>query len=221
MDGIGLIIFGAVGLVAVGVIAFSIHTQKKRTEAWQRVAGELGLPFVGDHSDILHTCATLKAFARGHRRKFSNAIQGDAGDTRITIGDYRFTTGSGKQQSTHVYTMCVLESTRLSTPHCYLRPEVAIFDKLGSLLGGQDINFDDDPEFSRAYVLQADTEAAARELFDEPTRAWFADRRSERFYFETRGNLLVFHYGKTRKPEEAGELMQQALEVMGLLARGG
>ena len=166
MDGIGLVIFGGIGLLVVGSVAIAMWSQKKRTEAWQQVAGELGLPFVGDRSDVLSTCSTLKVFDRGSGRKFYNAIQGDAGDTRITIGDYRFTTGSGKHRTTHVYTLCVLESTSLCTPHCYLRPEVAFFDKLGAMLGGQDINFDDDPAFSNAYVLQAGTEAAARELLD-------------------------------------------------------
>ncbi|MHB8897386.1 MAG: hypothetical protein ACYC6Y_01420 [Thermoguttaceae bacterium] len=220
MDGIGMIILGGIGLLVVGGISLSLWTEKKRREAWQRTADELGLPFLGDGSEILRRCATLKAFDRGTGRKLYNVIQGDAGDTRITIGDYRFTTGSGKHRTTHVYTACVLESGNLRTPHCYLRPQVAFFDRLGALLGGQDINFDDDPEFSSAYVLQADTEAAARQLFGEELRSWFAARKSERFYFETRGSLLVFHYGKTRKPAEAGQLMQQALEAMGLLAKG-
>ncbi len=217
MDGIGLIIFGGIGLLVVVVVGIAMWSQKKRTEAWQQVAEQLGLPYVGDHSDVVSRCPNMKVFSRGSGRRFYNAIQGDAGDTKITIGDYRFTTGSGKNRTTHVHTMCVLESVSLCTPHCYLRPERAIFDKLGALLGGQDINFADDPEFSSAYVLQGDTEAAVRELFDEDLRAWFTDRRSDRFHFETRSNLLVFHYGRKRKPEEASQLMQQALEIMNLL----
>ncbi len=218
MDDLGLILFGGIGLLIVGIIAATMWSQRKRTEAWQRVADELGIPFVGDQSGVLSTYPSLKVFNRGSGRKFYNAVQGDAGDTRITIGDYRFTTGSGKHRKTHAYTMCVLESRSLGTPHCYLRPENTFFDAIGALLGGQDIDFADDPAFSGAYVLQADTEVAARQLFDAHLRAWFTERRSERFHFETRSNVLVFHYGKQRKPEDARQLMQQALEVMGLLA---
>jgi len=220
MDGFVWIFIGGIGLLVVLGIAISMWSQKKRTEAWQRVAGELGIPFVGNDNDALSRCSTMKTFSRGSGRKFCNAIQGDAGDTRITIGDYRFTTGSGKNRTTHVHTMCVLESANLSTPHCYLRPERGLLDKLGALFGGQDINFDEDPAFSKAYVMQGDTEAAVRDLFDENLRVWFADRRSDRFHFETRSNVLVFHYGKKRKPDEASQLMQQALEIMGLLGQG-
>ncbi len=218
MDGVGLIVFGGIGLIVVVGFAVSMTLQKKRTEAWQRVADELGIPFVGESNGILGTCANLKLFSQGHGRKFHNAVQGDAGDTRITIGDYRYTTGSGKNRKHHAYTMCVLESSRLSTPHCYLRPQRAFFDMLGAMFGGQDINFEEDPDFSNAYVLQGDTEAAVRMLFDEEIRGWFVDRKTERFHFETRGNLLLFHRGRKGKPEEASQLMQQALELMGVLA---
>jgi hypothetical protein len=217
MDGMGLIIFGGIGLLVVGGIAVSSWSQKKRKEAWQRVAEELGLPFVDKNNDVLGKCAAMKVFQRGSGRRFYNALEGDAGDTKITIGDYRFTTGSGKNRTTHVQTRCVLQSATMQVAHCYLRPENAIFDKLGAMMGGQDINFADDPEFSGGYVLQGDHEPAVRNLFDDHVRAWFAERRGRRFHFEANGDRLVFHYGKKRKPEEAGQMMQEALEIMSLL----
>ena len=36
----------------------------------------------------------------------------------------------------------------------HLGASLALFDALGKMFGGQDINFDDDPDFSKAYVLQ-------------------------------------------------------------------
>ena len=219
MDGMGLIIFGGIGILVVAGIAIASWTQKKRKEAWQRVAEELGLPFVDTSNDVLGKCAAMKIFNTGSGRRFYNAIEGDTGDTKITIGDYRFTTGSGKNRTTHVHTRCVLQSAKMRVTHCYLRPENAFFDKLGALMGGQDINFDDDPAFSGGYVLQGDHEPAVRNLFDENVRAWFAERRGRRFYFEANGDKLVFHYGRRRKPEEAGQMMQEALEIMGLLSQ--
>lgn len=213
-----LFIAVAVGLVG-GVLVLSHWFQRKRTEAWQQAAADLGIQFLGNRSDVLARCAQMKIFSRGQSRRVTNAIAGDAGDVEITLGDYRYTTGSGKNRSTHSYTVCVLQSAKLNLPHCYLRPEVRFFDAIGAMLGGQDIDFSDDPDFSRAYVLQGDAEIAVRELFDPDVRAWFAARGGRRFHFEAFANTLVFHTGHRRKPTEAKDLMQQALEIMNLLAK--
>ena len=83
MDGIGLIIFGGIGLLVAGGIAISSWSAKKRKEAWQQVAEELGLPFVDTHNDVLGKCAAMKIFNTGSGRRFYNALEGDAGDTTV------------------------------------------------------------------------------------------------------------------------------------------
>jgi hypothetical protein len=212
------IILGVLAVVAVIALAGQWY-QKKRTEAWKKAAEELGIRYLGPQNDVLVRCGQMKLFSRGRSRRVSNAISGDAGDVRITLGDYRYRTGSGKNSHTHSYTICVLESDRLDVPGCYLRPEVRFFDALGSLFGGQDIDFSEDPEFSKSYVLQGDNEAAVRKVFDEGVRSWFAARVGRRFHFEARGGTLVFHTGNRRQPAEARDLMQEALEIMNLLAK--
>ena len=97
MDGMGLIILGGIGLLVVGGIALSSWSAKKRKEAWQRVAKELGLPFVDKNNDVLGKCSAMKIFNTGSGRRFYNALEGDTGDTKITIGDYRFTTETADQ----------------------------------------------------------------------------------------------------------------------------
>ncbi len=207
-------------VLAVGLGAYGLWQQKKRTEAWQRVAGELGIAFLGEANDVLARYGHFQTFSRGRNRRLRNAIQGDSGDVRITIGDFRYRTGSGKNSHTYHRTVCVLQSPRLRLPRCYLRPESMLFDSLGSLFGGQDIDFADDREFSGSYVLQGDSEQAIRELFDADVRAWFAGRQGRNFHFEGQGDALIFHTRNRRKPDEAKDLMQQALEIMNRLAKG-
>lgn len=205
-------------LVGIAAIGLSIWQAKKRTEAWQAVAGELGVEFLGDRHDVLSRHGHMQLLRRGRTRQLRNAVAGDTGDVRITIGDFRYRTGSGKNNSTRVETVCVLQSAALDVPHCFLRPESTLFDAIGSMLGGQDIDFKEDIGFSGAFVLQGPNEAAIRELFDEDVRRWFAARKGRRFHFEAQGNTLVFHTGRRRKPAEAKDLMQEALEIMNLLA---
>lgn len=148
-----------------------------------------------------------------------NAISVSAGDVRVVVGDFRYRTGGGKNRTTHRRTVCVVENDAMNVPHCYLRPERKLFDALGAMLGGQDIDFAEDPKFSRAYVLQGDEEESVRELFDADIRAWFAERKDRGFHFEAQGNALVFHTGNRLPPQRAPEHMDQALQIMKLLAR--
>jgi hypothetical protein len=226
MDEFGLTIF--IGIVVLLVLGFILSRwlEKRRTDAWRRVAEMLGLPFIGVHNLLLNRCPGFKVFSQGENERFYNAIEGETDNIRITIGDYSYRkltggrTGNNTRARRRVQTVCVLESNSLDAPHCYLRPQRAVLDKLGAMFGGQDLDFSEDKAFSNAYVLQGDNETAIRELFDPQVRAWFADHRDERFQFEARGNLLVLYYGKKRDPEDARQCIQQALEVVKLLAGG-
>lgn len=218
MEPVFLLIVGGIGLVVVGIIVLARWSEKKRGDGWRQAAEELGIQFAGEQNDVLSRCSAMKIFNRGHSHTFRNAIEGDAGDTRITIGDYRYITGSGKNRSTHSQTVCVLESAGMDAPHCFLRPTVAFFDRIGAMLGGQDIDFADDPHFSRAFVLQGEDEQAIRDLFDDRVRAWFMAQKGRNLCFEAWGNRLVFHRGRLEKPGEARRLLQEALDVLGALA---
>jgi hypothetical protein len=212
-----------VAIVAVMVVIFvwQRFNEQKRTRAWQEVAQELDMEYLGESGDILSRYGYLRVLRKGRSQRMSNVVSADAGDVRITIGDLSYRRGSGKNRHTHRRTICVLQTDAMDVPLCYLRPEVGFFDSLGSLFGGQDIDFDEDREFSRAYVLQGEDEPAIRELFNADIRAWFTQRAGQGFHFEAQGKVLLFHLGKRRPPGETRELMEQALQIMKRLAGQG
>jgi hypothetical protein len=213
------IVFSLLIVVGVGVAALNMWRQKNRTAAWQQVAGELGIEFLGGGGDVLERCPQMKMLTTGHSQRLSNVISGNAGEVCITLGDLRYVTGSGKSQHRHDQTVCILEAADLDLPHFYLRPQRRLFDAFGSLFGGQDIDFAEDAAFSNAYVLQSENEASVREMFDAEVRDWFSNRAGSGLHFEARQGTLVFHTGRRRKPAEAADLMQQALEIRKLLAK--
>jgi len=211
-------VIAAVAVVVIAVVMTARIMAKKRTEAWQRVAGELGIEFLGKANDVLSRYTEIQMFCEGTSRQFTNAILGDAGDVRITLGDHHYVTGSGKSQQKHTHTVCILQSDQLRLPHCSLRPEVWLLDAVGSLFGVRDIDFDDDPAFSKAYMLQGEDEDAVRGLFTADVRAWFVAHTKRRLFFEACGDTIAFHTGKRRPPEESRQLMEEALEIMNRLA---
>lgn len=212
------VIVGAVALAVALTVIWQVVSARRRTEEWQEVAQDLGLEFLGDDSDILSRYSYLRVLRKGRSQRLKNVISADSGDVRITLGDLSYRTGGNKNRRTHRRTICVLETDALDVPHCYLRPEVTFFDTLGSVFGGQDIDFGDDREFSGAYVLQGDDEEAIRHAFNADVRAWFAERAGRGFHFEAQGKVLLFHLGKHRPPGEARDLMDQALQIMKRLA---
>jgi hypothetical protein len=106
----------------------------------------------------------------------------------------------------------VLDRPNLRLPRSRLRPE-RMFDAIGQLLGAQDLDFAGDPEFSKAYVLQAQDEREVRELYDEQTRRWFAERKHLGLRVETFGSTMALAV-KPIPPEKARDLFDQALDLM-------
>lgn len=210
-----------VAFVVIGILFAVIGNirENKRTQAWQELAQQPGMTFLGESSDFLSRYGHLKLFQTGRSRKVRNMVAVESGEVRVMVGDFSYRTGSGKNSSTHRRTICVLESATLNVPPCNLRPEIRLLDALGSVFGGQDIDFAEDPQFSQAYVLQGDDESAVRELFAADVRAWFCERISKRLHFEAQRNTLVFHTGDRRPPTDAPSMMDQALQIVKLLSR--
>lgn len=213
------VIFGGIALLIVSSMYFSYVRDRKRTEQWRQVAEQLRVPFLGEQNDLLGRFGGMRMFQRGNARVFRNAVAGDLGPVRMAMGDFRYTTGSGKNRRTHQFTVCIVENDTIDVPACHLRPERRFLDALGSLFGGRDIDFADDDEFSRSFVLQGDAEPAVRELFNQDVRAWFCTNRRANLQFEARGNTLALHTGRLFPPEEAAQLLQFALEITKVLGR--
>jgi len=208
-----LIIGAVIGLI-VGIIALASYMEKKRTEALTAFAQANGYAMEQDLAGFRTAMGSFKLFNQGHSRDLRNLMRGNRDDVSVSICDYRYTTGSGKHQQTHNQTVCVLRSPKLRLPHFFARRQVALFDFLGKVFGGQDINFDEDPEFSKAYVLQtAGSEDELRRLFQQPLRSQLTALAPKGVQIEAREDTIVYHLAKRLKPEQISELVDDALAV--------
>src|SRR5439155_23750164 len=95
--------------------------------------------------------------------RWTFTIAGTSGGTSFTAFEYRWTTGSGKSSRSHRIG-ALLWTLQRSLPQFFLAPE-GWWDKLAAYFGGQDIDFDDSPAFSRSYRLRGADEGAVRALF--------------------------------------------------------
>lgn len=207
-----LVFVGLSGFVA-GLYAFMRHLERKRTEAVHAWAPQNGFTVDPDWNGFHATLQQLTVFSQGHSRKLRNLVRAKRDDDQLALCDYDYTTGSSKGH-THQYTLCVVQGRRGAMPHFFARPQMALFDSLGKLFGGQDISFEEAPEFSKAYVLQTlGAEYELRGLFNEQTRAAFTRLAAKGVRVEGVGAMLVFHYGCRLNIERLSELVDDTLAV--------
>ncbi|MFN3244707.1 MAG: hypothetical protein ACE37K_24595 [Planctomycetota bacterium] len=150
------------GILLVAVFAyFGWLQEKKRREALQGLAQELGLRFDPgvDHGHD-DEYAQFEIFRRGHGRVARNTMTGTVllfdRPCRLVAGDFRYkvTSGSGKNRSTTTYNFSYLiVHPPWDTPPLLVRPE-GMWDKLKGAFGFDDIDFESD-EFSRKYFVKS------------------------------------------------------------------
>ncbi|MHC4872149.1 MAG: hypothetical protein ACYTFY_09920 [Planctomycetota bacterium] len=204
------------GIVAViaAIIALFWYLEKKRTEAFEELARNMGFEF--DKDGFNPNLDSFELFSQGHSRRQKNVMSGSANDIDITIMDYSYTTGSGKSQTTHNQTVIVFESDMLNLTSFTLKPE-HFLHKIGSAFGYQDIDFEANPEFSDNYILRGEDEAAVRELFTNDILSYYAGKKG----ISTEGSsnkLIYFTAGKRPKVEEIQAFLEEGFEAFNLFA---
>ena len=210
-----LIFFAIAGLIA-GAIYVSIVLEKKRTAKIQELAGGMGLTFLaaGD-SELQSRLSAVNMFTQGRDRRLTNLISGATEECTISIFDYQYTTGSGKQTQTNKSTIAALESTNLNNPAFTLRPE-NLFDKIGGMLGFEDIDFPEHEMFSRSFVLKGPEEVEIRSFFDKKLLDFFGERAGSSV--EAIPGMMIYYIpGRRRKAEEFAALLEEAYKVFGAI----
>src|SRR5947208_8979121 len=172
-DGIvTLVVFGGVAVVAGGVALVNWLLTRRRRRTYEAFCLERGYRFdPARPGEEAHHAATCRLFTEGRGRRWTFTIAGSSGGTPFTAFEYRWTTGSGKNSQTHRIGGLLWTMER-SLPQFLLMPE-GLWARLAAYFGGQDIDFAESPEFSRAYRLRGSDEAAVRALFTPAHRQVF------------------------------------------------
>lgn len=209
-------VFGFLALVVIG-LAGAAWYEKKRRETLRRTASELGLEFAPKPNDLLRAPLTrLALFNKGRGCRAKNALSGQIEDIRVAIFDYRCTTGSGKNSSTHRQTVAAFEIPQSAFPAFEMRPE-HIFHKIGNVFGYRDIDFDDYPSFSARYHLRGENEEAIRALFGAEVIEFFSGRN--KLWIEARGSVvIIYRAGRRVKPGEISALLADSFDIATRLA---
>lgn len=208
-----LLVVGVIALIG-GIAYLAWLMEKKRTEAMSAWAQAHGFVFEGERPQLVDELSAFKLFNQGRRRIVKNLMRGAKDPGAVRIADYQYTTGSGKHQTVWQQTICVITTPGRSAPHFFARRQRALFDALGKVFGGQDINFDDDPAFSKAYVLQSVGDEQQLRHFMSPGLREALTRLSDRnIVLEVVGETMLLHQGRRLKPDQLDGLVADAINL--------
>lgn len=155
------LIFSALVLIAVLVAVVAYQQARKRREELSLLARSLGLRFDPYCGDVHDRYEGFSPFGQGYSRRSSNLLSGRIGQIDWEIFDYHYTTGSGKHRQTHQVGV-VAANVPIVFPTMMMRAE-GFFDRIASLAGFDDINFESE-QFSRRYHVHCDDRKFAYDL---------------------------------------------------------
>ncbi|MBN2360621.1 MAG: hypothetical protein JXR83_14290 [Deltaproteobacteria bacterium] len=202
----------AIGLVVIAV-AVSSRQAKKRRAAWQAAAQQSGLAFLPEAQGVRDRLGGFKVCNLGRSRRAQNALVGTVSGHEIALFDYRYTTGSGNNRHTHHLSLCAVRHPELRLPSFFLRRQLRLWDALGKMFGGQDINFEEDAAFSRSFVLQGKDERAVRRVFGVHARAHLLRYQESALQLEGDGDTLLVNFGRRLDPDQGRDSIEQAIDV--------
>ena len=200
-------------VLAIGLIAYSIITTRKRTQEMEQAANGLGMTFLGKSFDPKsHAIGRFDLFDRGRSRKAYNAMEARLGDVDVLIFDYRYTIGSGKNSTTYSQTVVALGCQQHRLPRFAVKPE-HFGHRIASVFGFDDIDFKGDPEFSKRYHVSGEDRAAIIETFHSGVRRHLTQMENAGCVEGDGDWLLWYRSGKRRRPDEIQDLMNEALDT--------
>ncbi len=204
----------------IGLTAWHSHKKsKERTAAFEQQAASMGLQFDPDATGVRDRLIGMKLMTAGRGQRARNLISGDAGDVKISIFDYQYTTGSGKNSRTHIQTVVALESAEIQAPSFSMRQQNGFLDRIGKFFGGQDIDFESHPKFSEMFVLKGPEEKIIRSFFT-PELLTFFESKVGHCVEGAAGQIILYKNGQRTSPEDVKDLLASAYEVYGHIVDG-
>ncbi len=215
-------------IAATFVTVFSIKTKRnaQRREAMQNLSNTMAATYSQDDSYGL--AQQLKGFDlfRRHRTKWfnngeiNNVMRSTVGETEVFLFDYSYVVSTGKSSRRISQTVFFANDKKWYLPNFRMKPE-RWWHKLMSSMGmAQDIDFEENPEFSDKFWLKSDFESLVRQKFTPELQDFMLEKppvnlEGENYY------LLAYKPGKLLSPEAAKVFFENCCALTRLMQTEG
>jgi hypothetical protein len=206
-----MVVSGIAGIVAL-ILGVSFYLDKKRRQQWLEVASALGfesLPIYPGELDGIVGSSQL--MSTGRQRAWTNIFKKQVDSLGVILCDYRYTIGSGKNSTTWQQTVILFCSPSINAPRFEIKPE-GWLHKVGELVGFQDIDFVECPEFSKKYLLTGNDETAIRDFLRPEILQLLVGFKN--LCLEIRPGSQMFWFDRKRiSPAEFNMALEQAFSI--------
>jgi hypothetical protein len=208
----GALIGLGVGLVLGAVRAFR---EIRRSNSLKQYSGQLGLKSLDDsysekvESDLRVMLSREVDLIDPHFLSSEGA--------HIVVGDIRIeahsdqTPGNSSSNPDPIQTGVLFQFDEFEFPSFSLQPEGWMGRMLDGLMGGQDIDFEDSPLFSKKYLLTGRHKSNVRKLFSKSVRIHFEKQLGLRIVAQSK-QLLLYRPGKLCSPAELESFVAMAMD---------
>lgn len=154
----GILIFVGFLILAGGLAIYGVIRERKRREAFAKMAQHLGMTYHGGRDYRLATrFGFLDKLAKGQKRYAFNTLSSQYRGQEVHAFDYHYETHShdskGRRQTHHHYLSCFVLVLPRSFPELTIARE-GLFSKIAQAVGYDDIDFESH-EFSRRFCVRS------------------------------------------------------------------
>jgi hypothetical protein len=202
------VILGGVAAALAGGFLLARAAERKRGEALEGFCLMRGFRFEperpGAEAALGDLCEQLRS---GHSRRWGHTLTGVVSGRPITVFEYRWVTGGGKSSHRHNIHAILWETPGARLPAFRLGPE-NLLTRLAAVFGGQDIDFDDSPEFSSAYRLRGEDEGAIRAFLTSDVRQFLTLTPGQQIA-AAGTRFLWWRHGRLPKPDQLEQFLME------------
>lgn len=192
-----VILFGPI----LAMLVFHLSLGMRRGAIWERTAMVLGYVHHDEDTSLANTFKSLVSFldVDGFETRSLDVLSNQADGVQKWLLDH----ARGKPRK--LRTVCVMRTSELQLPHFRLLPT------WGSLRPREEqVFFQEDPDFSRMFILTTDNPAAIKRLFDPTLRQHFL-RMFHRCREIEKSNTDWFNVLMLRLPSAIGRFEVEAV----------
>ena len=210
-----LIISLFVALAGV-LVWFGKKQEKLRSQDIRSMAKRLGFTHEERVDRALVDTRDYNLFNKGGSKKVKNYLSKESRHGITQYYDYSYVVSTGQSTQIHHHSIVNFRMDGMNVPRFRLLPE-NLFDKIGEAFGRQDIDFDDNPEFSDMFALRGPDEDKIRRVFSYPVTRALQNHKG--LCIEAGGDEMMIYRRKRLKSDEIEGFLKDASEILALFYR--